>query len=173
MGDASGSITADTVGRITVGGDLHDASFQINTGIDADNPLAYSLSKLAVAGIISNTNIHAAGNIGKVRAQEMHDSNIFAGINSATNALPDSADDFDVIATIRSFALTGEKATDQLEPTPLLSNSNIAASSIRAMKINGTVQTDNNSNAFGFATRNDVLRHIGPDAEDDYMLRVI
>lgn len=85
------------------------------------------LGSLTVKQGLFTANIISTGNIGTVKAKEMNGSILFAGIDPALTALPDSADDFVTAASIRSVILGKARGA--------FFNSRIAASMIGSVDL--------------------------------------
>jgi len=177
-GRASGNLTADWIGRFNVRNDLIDAVVNI---IDRA-PNGLSLARLNVRDEINNSDIRTMYDIGTVTAEQMLDSNLFAGINAGLDSLPDDAADFDTLATIRRLNLRRTRFV------PSFINSNVAASEIQSFNLSD-VDATNDGDTFGIATgslrRLDYivddervrLRSAGDVAaqsfDDDFLVRII
>lgn len=143
-GDVSGNMTMLWVNDFRVNGDLTGADIMLTQGASV---LQSALDTLTVRGLIVNTTLRAAGNIDRVTAGAMVDSNLFAGVSLAETGLPDSAADFVSPAVIESVQLRGVRGRDfEFE------GSNIAASALGDIRL-GNVNPDNGGVPFGLATQ--------------------
>lgn len=105
-----------------------------------------SLNQLK-AGKLIGAEVRVPGSIGKVKAKQAVDSNIFAGIDPAQNDLPDDAGDF-----INKDALIGKiKITGGPKNDPWIDNTNIAAWKVGKYRV-GHAESDNEGEDFGLAT---------------------
>jgi peptidyl-prolyl cis-trans isomerase A (cyclophilin A) len=140
-GDVSSTIVAGAITSLTVAGNMTDAVVETDANFSAK---FVQLSRLKVAGTITNSEIVAAGNIGSITATSLSDVNIYAGVGSdivQNNALPASTADYSANATIHSV---------QLGKTGTFSNSRIAAGSLGSMQL-GTITTSNGGTPDGIA----------------------
>jgi hypothetical protein len=101
---------------------------------------------MKVRGWLDGSDIRTTGSIGTVVVGAMRDSSLMAGVGENVTALPQSLEQFDVLATIHRLTVKGIRSTD----TPSFENSNVAAWSIRKVKLRD-VQSDNGGQPFGLA----------------------
>jgi cyclophilin family peptidyl-prolyl cis-trans isomerase len=137
-GNLGGSISATTIGTITVAGDMLSSSITST----APAPGGYQINKITVRGSISSSTIIANGNMGFIRAGSMTGSQIYAGIDSTTttsNLLPAAETNFPQTSSIKS-----------IQVAHTFSNSLIAATALPSLHL-GTIQTNNNGSADGVA----------------------
>lgn len=127
-GEFDAGVSGAVVGSVTVKGSMKDGIWS-----------AASIKSLTVKGSITNAQIDATGNIGKVTAASMAGSDIFAGVLSTVTTLPTTAADFVTADTITSITIKNG-----------FSNSNIAASDVRKVSIKG-VNNANGGTQFGVA----------------------
>lgn len=131
------SITAASIATLKVKG-----AFATDTLTLTAAPAKTSdLNSFTVGGAVTNSQIRAAGNIGKAAVGAMTSSVFFAAVNSSTTALPTSASDFSSSAAIASFIDKGAAA---------FSNSQIAAETIDVVQLRD-VTTNNSGAPFGVA----------------------
>jgi hypothetical protein len=100
-GTFAGSLTVPSINAIRVRGTMADTVLNL-TGTGATD-----LGSLQVLGTIMNSTINAAGNIGRIRAEGLQDSIVFAGVGTLPfgQTLPASATDLSATATIQSITL--------------------------------------------------------------------
>jgi hypothetical protein len=79
-GDASGQITAASLGTLTVGHDLTQAAIVLTQAVSIAKLALLDLGTVKITGAVRGTTIRSAGNVGKVTAAGMFDSNLFAGV---------------------------------------------------------------------------------------------
>lgn len=106
------TIEAVSIGTFKVYGDLNDATITLTQGVVAGQPKVMALGTLTVGGAMNASTIESAGHIGKATIGQMMDSTVFAGVDTARNALgvlPDEAQDFLAAATLGSLTISGVK----------------------------------------------------------------
>jgi hypothetical protein len=157
-GDLTGSLTALSLGNLTVGGNMEGAHVQLNQPVVPETPKLLALSKVTVKGWMATSRITSLGNIGTVTVGGMSGSTVFAGVSPThdTNAadgvwdLPDPASE--VVpggATINAVTVKGQK--DELGAwQDSFVNSNVAASQFGSLSLFHP-HTDNGGAAFGAA----------------------
>jgi hypothetical protein len=147
-GELSGEWDCNTVKSITTL-DINNFDLSLTQTPDTAGKIL-ALGSLTVKGHFYGSNIRSAGNIGKVTAGIMTDSNCFAGVTNGITGLPNAeAASFDNTATIKSIAIKGIKK----EPAPYYINSNIAAANILSASI-VYPQSDNGGEPFGLTADN-------------------
>ncbi|HEY1685428.1 MAG TPA: RHS repeat-associated core domain-containing protein [Tepidisphaeraceae bacterium] len=134
---SNNTITATSIATLKVKGNFATDQLTLTAapGKTAD------LNSLSVGGTVSNSQIRAAGNIGKASVGAMTSSVFFAGVNSSVTALPTSASDFSSTASIASFVDKGAAP---------FSSSEIAAETVGVVQLHD-VTTNNNGTPFGVA----------------------
>lgn len=143
-GSLGGSITAPSIGSVTVRGSVDMASFNLTAA-------GQDLASLSVRGSIVNSLIDAAGSIGSISARTLNLSDVLAGVGNLPggetipNALTDiTSSSFVTSATIGSISL--HPGSKQLG----LSNAIVAAAHIGNFTA-GSLRSSNGGNAFGLA----------------------
>jgi regulation of enolase protein 1 (concanavalin A-like superfamily) len=136
-GDFAGTLTAEVIGNVHVGGSL--------TGtIHLTGGTARDLRALTVGGAIDGGQIRALGSIGSITAAGLINANVFAGVADSITALPALASDFVQSSAIMSVVVTGRRLPFAVE------NSNVAAQTLGRINF-GAVNTDNGGVPFGLA----------------------
>ncbi|MBI1373590.1 MAG: tandem-95 repeat protein, partial [Phycisphaera sp.] len=132
-GNAMGvAIDAESLGLLSVRGDLIDATIDVLT--DAD--------RVQVTGEFGNARLRAGGDIGLAYLGAMRSAEVFAGVNAAVGGLPDSEADFNLLEPAGIGALR----------TGSFRDSNVAAASLGRIDL-GSVTADNSGSPFGVATQ--------------------
>jgi cyclophilin family peptidyl-prolyl cis-trans isomerase len=140
-GNVTGNLTAATIGRMNVGGNL-SATIQ-TTASFAKHSL--QIGAMNVRGAITGSTINANGNIGTISAASMSGSNIYAGVDATTtadHALPLAASNFTADARIDAVRLGGGN--------PAFSDSRIAANELRSLHF-GLIEPTNGGASQGVA----------------------
>ncbi|HET6251789.1 MAG TPA: peptidylprolyl isomerase [Tepidisphaeraceae bacterium] len=139
-GDLSAAITAGSIGTIHVRGNLSSATIQL-TGAGSD------LGNLSVNGQITGSLINAVGNLGKISAATLTNSQIYAGIAALPSGqiLPNFPSDFATNQAITSVKLKTARTGDSFF------NSAIAAQTLGTLSL-GTVLQDNGGITEGVAS---------------------
>jgi hypothetical protein len=140
-GDFSSTLVAGAITSLTVNGTMKDAVVETDANFSAK---FVQLSRIKVAGTITNSEIVAAGNIGSITAAGLSHTSIYAGLGSEViqnSTLPAATTDFSANATIHSV---------QLGKTGTFSDSEIAAGTLGSMQL-GTITTSNGGTPHGIA----------------------
>ncbi|HSV13865.1 MAG TPA: S8 family serine peptidase [Tepidisphaeraceae bacterium] len=140
QGNASGSLTAQSIRLMRVAGNLAQANITLSGG-------GTSLGTLVVVGVDSASHVTTAGNISVVSVGAMTDGSVEAGVDPAVTGLPISTTAFTTPASIGVFAVTGAA------PSPLAFADSIIAAEDLGKVIVRRVLFDNNATPFGFASR--------------------
>ncbi len=181
--DLAGSLTANTVSTINVGGDARDLTLRFNQPVVESDSRLVGLGRLNVRNATQNTTITSAGILGTIQTGTLFDSVIYAGVNENVVGLPTVTDDFDSPALIRGVTVKG------LRDQPFaFGNTLIAALQLDRSAIVG-VMTDNSGTTFGIAAQfiaslkvttdtdtiqlSNVLSGSAPDPIDDFEIRLI
>jgi hypothetical protein len=138
-GTFAGSLTVPSLRFLKVGGDMSFSSLTLTATGTNDLPLLKT-------AVLDRSLINAAGSIGKIEANALQYSGIFAGVSTipAGDVLPASVSDLSSSATIASIVL---------HPKPVqtgLLGTNIAAANLGVLLLAST-RTDNNHTMFGVA----------------------
>jgi subtilisin family serine protease/predicted pyridoxine 5'-phosphate oxidase superfamily flavin-nucleotide-binding protein len=142
-----GSIIIKGDARRELSGDLVEVDIILSQIPDVRTP---ALGKLSVSGWIDSSQILSQGNIGRVTAEAMIDSNCFAGVADGITGLPAAGRaSFSERATIKRIAVKGIKGSSP----PFFINSNIAAANIISASI-VYPQSDNGGVPFGLVADN-------------------
>jgi hypothetical protein len=162
-GDLGGSLTAASLGSVSVKGDMDGAEITLSQAPDLT---LKALGKVTVKGWMKDSSILSAGNIGNVTAGGMQNSSIFAGVYE--DALVDENEDgvWDLLdpdadlrldyadrATIGSLKVSGIREPDEYEAFQWVDsfiNSNVAAADIGSLSLFRPA-TDNEGVPFGAA----------------------
>ena len=156
-GNFSGSLTAPSLGTVSIDGSANSAAFHLNgTGSD--------LRQFTVKGAFSSSSIDATGSIGAVTAAALLNSQLYAGVNALSNAgvLPGTASDFSSIASIGSVVLKG------VPGAPAFVNSDVAAATLGALTL-GTLQTASGGTPAGVAA--EILKSLSATANKKFALK--
>ena len=137
-GNFAGNLTASSIKTLQIGGDLTGSIIRLTGGTATD------LQSLVVGGSISGSQVRATGSILTIKAAGLANSNIFAGVNQFTTALPTSAGDFTANSSIRTVVVTGQKQVFAVQ------GSNVAAATLGNVTF-GAVNTNNSGVQFGLA----------------------
>jgi hypothetical protein len=147
-GDLGGSLTAKSLGSVSVKGNMDGAEITLSQVPDLK---LKALGKIAVKGWLKNSSIRTAGNITSVAVGGMENATIFAGVKDG--ALADANDDgvWDLLnpdadlkldpagrATIGSLKVSGMKEPDQQQKMQWVDsffNSNVAAAQIGSLNL--------------------------------------
>jgi hypothetical protein len=157
LGDASGSLTAQSARVVRVVGNLAGSLHM--TGTPAALGTLPGLGVLFVGGTITGADVRSVSNINVVSAAAVANSRVFAGVADSTTVLPATAAEFTTLSTIGTFALRGGPAV-----ATAFSNSYIAASSMKQVIVQKLTQP-NGGQADGFATQSlTVFTDIEPGA---------
>jgi len=109
-GDLVGTLTAKAIGTIKVKRDMRNAHLTLT---QPTTIRGLSLSSLAITGVMADSSIHAAGNVGAISTQLMNAVTIFAGVNEGVTTLPTLAAQFAApAATINNITVKGTKIRD-------------------------------------------------------------
>ena len=130
----TGSVTAPSIGRMTVKGDLVADVNVTGAGVAAGKA---ALGSLKVKGAIVGSDIEVGGNVTSVSAARFLDSRLFAGYDGPD----DGSGEFSAPATIKLFRVTG--ATDAF------ADSTVVASILKSVILK-SVQFENDDEPFGF-----------------------
>ncbi len=95
-----------------------------------------------VPGLVSDSEIHSTGDLGKLTVGSAQNSGFFAGTNASSSTLPASAADFLTQDQIISFTVKGGP----------FANSNVAASHIGKVMVR-SVTASNGGTQFGIAAQ--------------------
>jgi cyclophilin family peptidyl-prolyl cis-trans isomerase len=139
-GDLAGSISATTIGTLTVAGAMHDNSITSSAAIAN----GWQIGKVTVHGAITNSSIIANGSIGFVRSASLSGSQIYSGVTST-----------DTISKILPSLLANfaqPSAITAVEVSGTFSNSLIAAPLVKTLHV-GAIQTNNNDSTEGVAAQ--------------------
>jgi predicted outer membrane repeat protein len=137
----AGSVTAPSIGTMTVRGDLAADVTVTGAGVAAGRP---ALGSLRVRGAIIGSDIDVGGNVTSVSAARFLDSRLLAGYDGPD----DGSGTFSSPATtIRSFRVTG--ATDAF------ANSTVIAGALQSVVLK-SVLGENNHDPFGFIANDSI-----------------
>jgi hypothetical protein len=140
FGTLAGSLTVPSISSIRVHGTMQNELLNLTGAGGTD------LGNLQVFGIIKDSTINAAGNLGRIRAEALQGSLVYAGVGTLPfgETLPNLASDLSMAATIQSITLVPRaKVVGFL-------GSDIAASSVGNLSL-ATTQIANNGIPFGIA----------------------
>lgn len=139
-GNFGGSMTIASIPSIRVRGTMQNAVLNF-TGAGVTD-----LGAMRVTGMIKNSTINAAGDLGPIAAEALQDSIVYAGVNTSglSQALPAAASDLSAAASIRSITLV-----PRANVVGFL-GSDIAAASVGTLSLS-TTQIANGGVAFGIA----------------------
>ncbi len=140
-GAMTGALTARSIKTMTVGGNLTGSTLQL-TGSNAVLGKTLALGSLTVTDSLTNSQVRAVGNIGKVTVGGATGSDVFAGVSPSVTALPTAAD-LTATSSILSFTTKGKSP---------FADSFVAASAIGAAVIDDPT-TDNGGVPFGVAAQ--------------------
>ncbi len=149
-GDAAGTLSARSIGSLTVRGNLHDAHVTLTQAVDPDAPRARALGRLTVTGWVNSTQLRCSGHIGAVTAGGFRDSDLFAGVVAGVGDLPGARDDFEALPFEQLPAIATVTVRGLRDEPAAFINSNVAAWSIGRITLRDA-QIDNGGVAFGFA----------------------
>jgi hypothetical protein len=138
----AGSVTAPSIGAITVRGDFAADVTVSGAGVAARRA---SLGTLSVRGMVLGSDIDVGGTVGSVTARGFVDSHLFAGYAGPD----DGGGEFSVTpATIRSFRVTG--------PADAYANSTVIASVLKTAVLKSVRGA--NAHPFGFIANDSITR---------------
>jgi hypothetical protein len=169
-GFANASLTAPSLGKVTIAGDLAHSQIQLT---QAFAPGVKALGSLT-AGNISDSQIRSAGNLGAITALTLTDSLIFAGVADDISTRPTAANftnaDPAQLPTILSLTLKGVAGQ---ATAAVLTNSQVAAGAIPTIKLRNrptaVAVVDPAGAAFGFTTRAAPAKsYTGPASLDNF-----
>jgi hypothetical protein len=168
---ANVSLTAPSLGKVSIAGDLLNAQIQLT------QPFASRVKSLASlsAGHISNSQLRALGNLGAITALTLDQSLIFAGVLDSVSTRPTAADfisnDPTQLPTLASLTLKGIAS----QPGgAVLTNSQVAAGTIPTIKLpnrpTAVAVIDPAGAFFGFTTRAAPAKsYTGPASLDNFI----
>lgn len=138
-----GTLSAPTIKTLRVGGMISQATINLTTPLAAGTT---GVGRLIVRGAIDHASINCAGNIGKVTAEALTSSTLYAGVGTIASGLllPAVPSDFTSAAKITSVVLTPKKKVSSF------ANSVIAANQLGDLSL-GAVYVNNSGVAFGVA----------------------
>ena len=132
--DMTGTLTAVSVGTMSVGGNMTSSTVSLTKPISAGYPKVLTLGKLTVAGAVTDSTINSAGHIGSVTAGAiLGASSLTAGVKDpATHAQAPA--DFDAQARIDSVTIKGLKVAKG-QPAATAFSGWISASTLGKVKV--------------------------------------
>ena len=176
-----GEITADSIGSFKVTGS------GLPGDLTADVIVVDGLGTLDVKGTIGDSVIRVGGNVGKVKAGAMIDSELLIGLADDVGALPEDDDDFgDLLPSLGSLDIKGLAGADADET--FFSNSNVAAWNLGKVTLrNVLTDTPDSDEPFGLAGHRitsykryangvrvvSTRREMPDDGADDFVIRVV
>jgi len=144
-GNLSGSLTAATLGSLSVGGNATNATLFFITFANPQTPKVNTLGTVSIKGTADALNLRSAGNVGAVSIGALYNSVVSAGVYFDIETLPESNADLFVPAAIASLKINGIKGQEFG-----LVNSLISAAFLGATTINFP-DLDNDETPFGVA----------------------
>ena len=135
-GNLTGNISADSIGALTVGGDVTDVSI---VATRAYAPREKPLGKVTVGGTMTRSLVRANGNVTSLTAGGLNRSIIVAGLTGNGATLPTSFTDFTAPAAIGNVTVKGDYVS-----------SNIVGFTLGRINV-GTLTAANSGLAFGIA----------------------
>ncbi|MDD4888955.1 MAG: hypothetical protein PHU85_03425 [Phycisphaerae bacterium] len=151
-------IQAPTIGVLTITGrgpikgrpsrPVVAGDFSADVELTGAGPTGNSLGMALIAGRVFYTTIRTYGGIGGFLCGAIHDSLIFAGVDTGPgDPMPSSSADFYNAATIDYFWIAGMSAY----PTSGFANSKVAAARINDITVRDVLTTASTPFGFGFA----------------------
>ena len=128
-GDFAGNFTTGKINKIKIKGDFRNAHLFLTQPATARG---VSLNSIAIKGVMADSSIRAAGDLGSITTSAMKASQIFAGVKLSVVALPGSVADFaNTSASIGSIVVKGTK----IRALESYSNSLIAAGVLKKVSL--------------------------------------
>jgi hypothetical protein len=168
-GGFSGTLTAGGVGIFRVKGDLTAGLTLNGIGVPIGKPV---LNSMLVTGSVLGSDIRVAGDVNRVQAAAFRDSTFFAGYNGPI----DGSGDFDQVATVNLFLITGQ--------VDAFHNSHVIASKFKNVSLR-SIDADNDGTKFGFIADDSILKLVvgrppiyvhtpgGPGIGPDFEVRIV
>ena len=142
-GNASGSITAQSIHALKVSKNISSASISLT---NVGTLKAPDISSFSVGGIFSDSTLRSAGDITSIRVGALDGSSIFAGALGTVTGLITAAADYIALAEIASLVVSGVHGS-----TFAVTDSTVDAAVLGKVVVE-RVDTSNNGAAFGFST---------------------
>lgn len=134
--DMDGSLTAEAIGAMKVGGNINNSTITLNQAFSSG---AAALKSLTINGAANTLDLVANSNLGSITVGSLNNCSVFAGVSNF--GLPTASGDFANSAAIGAVTVRGRSGATFV-------NSNVAASSLGSLKL-GSIQTANAGISFG------------------------